>query len=122
VLVSLLLWLGLGCASLLGLEELDEVPDEFPLVVAAPTGKVTRAEHGQVSVDLVFDDEAAARAHWGRLRRTAEADGWKVTGEGRQGKLDQVTLEGPEGRLVLGCCRPRVDRRQLVFVSWWPDG
>jgi len=117
--VWLSLWL-LGCASMLGLEVLDEVPADFPLPIEAETGNITRASHGQVSVDLAFEKKEQARSHWEHLRTTAEAKGWSVTKEGKEGKLDQVTLEGPEGRLSLGCCRPRADRQQLVFVSWWP--
>lgn len=110
----------LGCVSWLGLEELDAMPSEFPLEVAAPTGKITRATNGQVAVDLPFAAEEDARTHWKKLRRDAEAAGWRVTLEGYRDKKDRVLLEGTDGRLELACCRQRADRQTLVFVSWWP--
>lgn len=109
-----------GCASWLGLEELEAMPPGFPLEVDAPTGKITRASNGQVSVDLTFPDEGRARTHWTRLRKDAEAAGWKVTLEGHRDKKDRVVLAGEQGRIELACCRQRADRQHLVFVSWWP--
>lgn len=109
-----------GCASLLGLEQLDTIPADFPTQLGAPTGTITRAPHGQVSVDLTFDKPEQARAHWEKLHHQLEAEGWQVDIQGRQGKLDRVVLLGDRGRIELGCCRPRADRQQLVFVSWWP--
>jgi len=114
------LWSALSCTSMLGLETLDAVPGDFPLTLTAPTGNITRAEHGQVSVDLVYEEKTQAEAGWKALRTQAEAAGWSVVEDGKKGKVQQVTLEGPQGRIALGCCRPRADRQQLVFVSWWP--
>lgn len=115
-------WLlgALGCASLMGLEELESLPEGFPLEVGAETGKITRVEGGPVAADLVFDEGEDARAHWKKLRADAEAAGWRVVTEGREGKRDRVVLEGDDGKLELGCCLQRADRRHLMFVSWWP--
>lgn len=116
------MWAGLllACASLVGIEELDELPARFPLEIAAPTGHVTRAPSGQVAVDAVYEDAAAARAGWARLVEAAEGDGFSRVEEGRVDKRDRVVLEGPRGRLQLDCCPQRADRRHLVLVSWWP--
>jgi len=114
------LWGVLGCTSVLGLQELDGLPEGFPLEVGAPTGHITRSEGGLVAVDLVFDMPEQARAHWKKLRADAEGSGWRVVTEGREGKRDRVVLEGAQGRLELGCCLQRADRKQLMFVSWWP--
>ena len=110
-----------ACASWLGLEELETVPEAFPLELAAPTGKITRSNAGQIAVDLTFAEEADARTHWEKLRRQAEETGWKVTLEGYKDKKDRVVLQGDTGRLELACCRQRADRQHLVFVSWWPS-
>lgn len=112
------LWI--GCASFFGLRVLDELPEEFPIAIDAELGHVTTpTEGGQVSVDVVYDDAEAARAGWAELRARAEAQGFVVTEEGRVDKRDRVLLEGPEGRLELGCCPARADRRPLVLVTWW---
>ncbi len=119
-LTTLVLWGVLGCTSVLGLEELEQLPEGFPLEVGAPTGHVTRSEGGLVAADLVFQKADDARAHWKKLRADAEGSGWTVVTEGREGKRDRVVLEGTQGRLELGCCLERADRQHLMFVSWWP--
>ncbi len=118
-----LLWLGLlGCPSWYGLERLDALPPDFPLLLEAELGEITTSAGGQVAVDLVFETEAEAREAWTRLAAQAEAKGFARAEEGRVGKRDRVVLSGPGGRVELGCCPTRADRAALVFVSWWrPD-
>lgn len=120
--VSTWWWGLLACQAVLGLEELEALPEGFPIEVGAPTGHITRSPQGQVAADLVFDRPEAARARWQQLRVDAEAAGWTVVTEGHEGKRDRVVLEGAQGRLELGCCLQRSDRKHLAFVSWWPDG
>lgn len=116
-----MLWLVItGCASWLGLQELEQLPAGFPLAIDGPTGKITRADSGQVAVDLPFAEELDARARWQALREQAVASGFRVTLEGHRDKMDRITLDGTGGRLELACCRQRADRQHLVFVSWWP--
>jgi hypothetical protein len=118
----MLLWM-LGCASLVGIEELPALPTDFPLTLEGEIGHVTRSPVGQLAVDVAFSDEERARTAWNKLVTQAEARGFTVTHRGHLDKRDRVVLEGPDGKLEVACCRQRADRRQLVFVSWWaPDG
>jgi hypothetical protein len=113
-------WWVVGCASWMGLEELEALPPDFPIEVVGEPGNITTLkESGQVSVDLAFEDEAKARAGWSRLRERAEAVGFAVTDEGHADKRDHVVLEGPGGKLKLSCCPRRADRQRLVLLTWW---
>jgi hypothetical protein len=117
-------WMLVGlvaCEALTGLDQLDAVPADFPLTIEGETGVITSPRDSeQVSLDLVFDKVDAARSAWEGLRAQAEGKGFVVVEEGKHGKRDTVVLEGPQGKLELGCCLQRADRRQLAFVSWWP--
>ncbi|MCB9679363.1 MAG: hypothetical protein H6737_29935 [Alphaproteobacteria bacterium] len=116
----MLLWL-VACASLAGLEELDALPADFPLALEGETGKITRmaGPDGQLAVDVVFDDEEHARAGYAALRAQAESRGFAFVDEHHMKKRDETVLQGPDGKLQLGCCQQRADRRWLLFVSWW---
>ena len=109
-----------GCAWLVGLEELHELPPDFPLPIEQ-AGKITAPPGGKtVSVDSVHETEALARARFAAMREAAEGQGFVVAERGREGKRDKVVLEGQEGRLVLRCCSARADKQWLVFVTWIP--
>lgn len=109
----------MSCAWLVGLEELEALPPGFPLDVAAETGKITAPpEGGQVAVDAVFETADAARAGFQTLITQATERGFAERDRAVVDKRDQVVLEGPSGRVTLGCCPVRADRRHLVFVTW----
>jgi hypothetical protein len=117
--VVVLLWLA-ACAALVGLEELTEVPEAFPLELRGETGRITSPPGGgQVSVDLAFEEEDEARRAWGELKDEAISRGFSVIEEGPVDKRERVVLQGPGGRVVLDCCPKRVDRQRLVLVSWF---
>lgn len=110
-----------GCASLAGLKELDALPADFPLAIAGELGQITVPEHGtQVSVDVVFEEEPAARTAFAALRAQAEERGFAVASQDVVKKRDRVVLQGPKGKLELQCCAARADTRQLILISWWP--
>ncbi len=114
-----------GCASCMSLDELDTLPDGFPLDVAAigEVGHITSAQtSSQVSVDVVFENKADAQAGWAALQDQAVAKGFEQTDTGARKKWDFVEMAGAPGKLELGCCPDRADRRTLVLVSWWPPG
>jgi hypothetical protein len=118
--VGALAWMLSGCASWYGLRELDAVPADFPLTLGGEVGQVTVPEHGgQIAVDLAFDTAPEARAAWEALRAQAHDRGFAEVSTGTVGRRERAVLEGPEGRLELGCCPQRADRAYLVFVSWW---
>lgn len=115
------LWALAACAALTGLEQLEAVPEAFPLAIDGETGVITSPrDSDQIAFDLVFDEADAARAAWAGLRTQAESKDFVVVEEGKHGKRDTVVLEGPQGKLELGCCLQRADKRQLAFVTWWP--
>lgn len=116
------LWVWLACASWVGLEELDGPPADFPLTLTGEPGHFTRAASGAVSVDLAFDDEALARAAADRLRAEAEGRGFRPVAETVEKKRTTTRLDGAPGRIDVGCCPQRADRRWLVLLSWWPAG
>ncbi len=122
VLPALVLALGLGgCTSWMGLEELETLPPDFPLALDAETGRIARhTEGGQISVDLVFEDEAAAQSHLSALLAQSRVKGFTESDRGERKKWDYVELKGDKGRVELGCCPARADRKRLVLVSWWP--
>ena len=104
----------------MGLEELESIPAEFPLAIRGEVGKITQLrDGGQVSFDLVFEGEEAAREEWRALQGKASSAGFKVTDTTPLKKRERVVLEGEAGRLELGCCPQRADRKTLVFVTWW---
>lgn len=109
-----------SCTSWMGLEELEALPPGFPLALEGETGRIARhAEGGQVSVDVVFEDEAAAQAGHGKLLAQAAARGFVESDRGARKKWDYVELKGDAGRLEFGCCPARADTKRLVLVSWW---
>lgn len=109
-----------GCTSWMGLEELQALPPGFPLELAGETGRIARhTDGGQVSVDVVFEDEAAARAGHAVLLEQAAARGFVESDRGKRKKWDYVELKGDAGRLEFGCCPARADTKRLVLVSWW---
>ena len=113
-------FLAAGCASLMGLDELTELPDEFPLSLQGEFGHITTLSDGsQVSVDAVYPSEKAAREGWKALESQAESGGFQVSGTSRRDKLDRTVLDGAAGKLELGCCRQRADRQWLVYISWF---
>lgn len=110
----------LACAALVGLDELEELPDDFPLTLQGEAGRITAPKGGeQVSVDVAFADEALARDGWSALRQQALSRGFTMVEQGPVDKRERVVLEGPRGKLTLDCCPRRVDRQRLVLVSWW---
>ena len=110
-----------ACTALTGLETLEQLPDGFPLAIEGEIGVITSPQGSeQVAVDVAFPSPARARQGWIDLRAQAESRGFVVAHEGHHDKREVITLEAPAGRLELGCCRPRADRKQLVFVTWWP--
>ncbi|MCA9572812.1 MAG: hypothetical protein KC656_33470, partial [Myxococcales bacterium] len=62
-----------ACASLVGIEELEKLPESFPIAVEGEQGHVTRSPVGQVAVDLAHPDDETARAAWKRMIASAEA-------------------------------------------------
>ncbi len=111
----------LSCASLFGLEVLDDVPDDFPVALRGEVGRVTRTEGGHVAVDEVHESEMEARTAWAALRAEALARGFAQLGTERRKKREVVVLEGDPGRLELQCCARRADGRWLVLVSWFGE-
>ncbi len=106
-------WLLVSCASWFGLSELDALPTDFPLDVDVETGHITSP--------VVHDDAEVARATGIALRAQAEARGFVVAEERREKKRERVVMTGPDGRIELGCCPQRADRRHLVLITWWPQ-
>jgi hypothetical protein len=115
-----MLWMALvGCASMMGLEELEAVPADFPLTIGTDIGHVTTLGDKQVAVDLVFRTEEDARAGWDVLSAEAAAKGFAAGETGRRKKREFRTFEGEAGKLELGCCLRRADKQWLVFATWW---
>lgn len=113
--------LGSGCAWMAGLEELDAVPEGFPVEIAENTGRITVSEaSGAVAVDLLFEEEDGARTRWTALRAELLAQGYTEAGEREEKKWTVASFAGPKGKVELGCCPARADRQHLVLVSWWP--
>jgi hypothetical protein len=109
-----------GCTSWMGLEELEALPPGFPLALEGETGRIARhTDGGQISVDVVFEDEAAAKAGHAALLEQAAARGFAESDRGARKKWDYIELKGEGGRLEFGCCPARADTRRLVLVSWW---
>lgn len=108
-----------GCASLVGVDELSELPADFPLTLEGEIGHITKSPSGKLAVDVAFRKPEAAREAWKAMQAAAEADGFETVHKGHKDKRDRVILEGPKGKLELGCCRQRADRHHLAFVSWW---
>ncbi len=106
-----------------GLEELPALPRDFPVTVAAPTGRITRApDAGQVATDVLFDDEAAARAAFASYVTELHDHGFQPDGQPPPAtKWESQSFAGANGRVVLGCCPKRADGQVLVLVSWWPN-
>lgn len=109
----------LSCASLFGLEELDELPGDFPLDLPGDRGNVTQSPGGHVAVDAGFETEAEARAAWDALTGQGVGAGFVQGDTERRGKHEVRVLEGPGGKLELHCCPQRADRSWLVLVSWF---
>lgn len=117
------LLLAAGCAESAGLEELASVPADFPLALEGETGKITRsAGAGQVSVDLIFETGEEAAQMMASLKAQALGKPWTaqepLPGK-RRWEVDAYQLPD-SGRVELGCCPTRADRRHLVLVTWWP--
>jgi hypothetical protein len=112
-----------GCARSAGLEELDALPEGFPLKLEGEIGNITRSKTaGQVSADLVFELEPAAREGYAGLLAQVHAKHWKTaTPSPGKRKWEVEAFDLPDqSRLELGCCPARADRRHVVLVSWWP--
>ncbi len=110
-----------ACTSWVGLEEISELPSTFPLEVRGEIGHITTNAAGVVAVDLAHPDDATAREAWNAMIVEAEGRGFTLVERGRTRKWERVTLEGPAGRLELGCCPRRADRQHLVLLSWRKD-
>ena len=109
----------LGCPSIFGLEELDTLPPDFPLALDGDLGNITRSSGGEkVSVDIAFDTEEQAREAWESLQAQAKGRGFEPGAVVQEKNRSTQTMDSTRGRLELGCCPRRADRRYLVFVGW----
>ena len=117
------LWLFLfatGCASLMGLDELETLPADFPIAIEGEVGHITAMKDGrQIAVDAVFPSEEKAREGWQALEAAAKANGFEKKERSTRDKKERVLLQGPKGKIELACCPQRADRQWLVYVTWW---
>ncbi|MFT7521881.1 MAG: hypothetical protein ACI9MC_004033 [Kiritimatiellia bacterium] len=110
-----------ACASLAGVTELDGLPADFPLEsvgelgVVSQTGVSTGGLIG-TAADFSFVNEEKARLGYAKLLAEAEAEGW-TRGESKADPEGWSFARG-EGRLFVGCCLARADRRKLTIVNW----